>query len=66
MDKIYHSDKPYCTATSGACGLYRNPMLCKRPVGRTEILLKENGQLNCKELSCFIENLPLLKLVFLQ
>ena len=48
MDKIYHSDKPYCTATSGACGLYRNPMLCERLSGRTRILLKENGQLKCK------------------
>ena len=46
MDKIYHSDKPYYTVTSGACGLYWNPMLCERLTRRTRILLKENGQPN--------------------
>ena len=30
MDKINHSDEPYSTVTSCACGLYRNPMLCER------------------------------------
>ena len=39
MDKICHSDKPHCTVTSGACGLYWNPMLCERLEGRTGILL---------------------------
>ena len=48
MDKICHSDKPHCTVASGACDLYWNPMLCERLAGRTGILLKENGQLNCK------------------
>ena len=41
MDKICHSDKPHCTVTSGACGLYRNPMLCERLAGRTGILLNK-------------------------
>ena len=40
MDKIYPSDKPHCTVTSGACSLYRNPVLCERLAGRTGILLK--------------------------
>ena len=48
MDKICSSDKPYCTVTTCACGLYWNSMLCERLAGRTGILLKENGQLNCK------------------
>lgn len=29
MDKINYSDKPHYVATSGTCGLYRNPMLCE-------------------------------------
>ena len=41
MDKICHSDKPHCTAFSGACGLYRNPMLYEGLAGRTRILLKQ-------------------------
>ena len=45
MDKIYPSDKPHCTVTSGACGLYRNHMLCERLAGKTRTLLKINGQL---------------------
>ena len=45
MDKIYPSDKSHCTAFSGACGLYRNKMLCERLVGKTRTLLKINGQL---------------------
>ncbi len=44
MDKICHSDKPHCTVTICARDLYRNPMLCEKLVGRTGILLKENGQ----------------------
>ncbi len=39
MDKICYSDKPHCTVTSCAGGLYRNQMLCERLVGRTRILL---------------------------
>ena len=34
----------YCAATTYACDLYWNPMLCERLSGRTGILLKENGQ----------------------
>ena len=45
MDKIYPSDKSHCTAFSGACGLYRNKMLCERLAGKTRTLLKINGQL---------------------
>ena len=41
MDKINYSDKPHYVATSGTCGLYRNPMLCERLAGRTRILLKQ-------------------------
>ena len=41
MDKICHSDKPHCTVTTCACGLYRNSMLCERLAGRTGILLKK-------------------------
>ena len=41
MDKINHSDKPYCTVISDACGLYRNKTLCERLAGRTRILLKQ-------------------------
>ena len=37
--------KPHCTVTSGACGLYRNHMLCERLAGKTRTLLKINGQL---------------------
>ena len=48
VGKICSSDKPYCTVTTCACGLYWNSMLCERLAGRTGILLKENGQLNCK------------------
>ena len=39
MDKICHSDKPHCTVTSGACGLYWNPMLCEKLAGKKGILL---------------------------
>ena len=41
MDKINYSDKPHYVATSGTCGLYRNPMLCERLAGRMGILLKQ-------------------------
>ena len=41
MEKICYSDKPYCVITSGACGLYRNHMLCERLAGKTRILLKQ-------------------------
>ena len=41
MDKIFHSDKPHCTVTPCACGLYWNPMLCERLEGRTGILLAD-------------------------
>ena len=41
MDKINHSDEPYSTVTSCARGLYWNPMLSERLVGRTRILLKK-------------------------
>ena len=41
MDKICSSDKPYCTVTTCACGLYWNSMLCERLAGRTGILLIE-------------------------
>ena len=52
MDKICHSDKPLCTTTSCACGLYRNPMLCERLAGRKRILLNENRQLKIRA-ACF-------------
>ena len=42
MDKSCHSVKSHCTAISGACGLYRNPMLRERLAGRTRILLRKN------------------------
>ena len=41
VDKICYSDKPYCTITSCACDLYRNPMLCERLAWRTRILLRK-------------------------
>ena len=62
MDKIYPSDKSHCTAFSGACGLYRNKMLCERLVGKTRTLLKINGQLKMrrcpfyKKIICFTSN----------
>ena len=40
VGKIWYSDKPHCTVTSGAFGLYWNPMLCERLAGRTGTLLK--------------------------
>ena len=39
MDKSCHSVKSHCTAISGACGLYRNPMLRDRLAERTKMLL---------------------------
>ena len=35
----------FIIVTSGACGLYRNHMLCERLAGKTRTLLKINGQL---------------------
>ena len=43
VGKICPSDKPHCTVTSCACGLYWNPMLCERLAGRTGILLSRSG-----------------------
>lgn len=40
MDKINYSDKPHYVATSGTCGLYRNPMLCEKLARKTRIFLK--------------------------
>ena len=43
MGGVIH--KSHYAIITGACGLYWNQMLYERLVGRTGILLKENGQL---------------------